>query len=35
MGIVIATKLGENKGLPRVWCEGRKLAREGIEVGMK
>lgn len=35
MATVIATKIGETKGLPRVWCEGKKLAREGIEPGMK
>lgn len=36
MATVIATKIGStNKGLPRVWLEGRKLEREGIEIGMK
>ncbi|WP_181824834.1 DNA cytosine methyltransferase [Aeromonas sp. ARM81] len=35
MATVIATKLSINKGSARVWCEGRKLSREGIEVGMK
>lgn len=32
MSTVIASKY---RGNARVWCEGRKLAREGIAVGMK
>lgn len=35
MSTVIASKFALNRGNARVWCEGRKLAREGIAVGMK
>lgn len=35
MAVIINTRFGENKGHTRVWLEGRKLAHEGIEPGMK
>lgn len=35
MAVIINTRFGENKGRNRVWLEGRKLAHEGIEPGMK
>ncbi|WP_068317909.1 DNA cytosine methyltransferase [Polycladidibacter hongkongensis] len=35
MTTIINTKLGETKGRKRVYLEGRKLAREGIEVGQR
>ncbi|MCH2089508.1 MAG: DNA cytosine methyltransferase [Pseudoalteromonas sp.] len=33
MATIINTKLGVNRGKPRVWIEGDKLAREGIKIG--
>lgn len=35
MATIINTKLGEDRGRKRVWLEGRKLAREGYQPGMK
>lgn len=35
MATVINSKLGENRGKKRIWIEGRKLLREGYQVGMK
>lgn len=35
MATIINSKLGENRGKKRIWIEGRKLLREGYEVGMK
>ncbi len=35
MTAIINTKIGVNRGKSRVWLEGRKLEREGFEVGMK
>ncbi|OEE37327.1 DNA methyltransferase [Vibrio genomosp. F10 str. ZF-129] len=34
MTTIVNTVLSENRGKPRVWLEGEKLAREGLEVGM-
>ena len=34
MSTVIASKFALNRGNARVWCEGRKLAREGIAVAL-
>lgn len=34
MSVIINTKFGTNKGKTRIWLEGRKLAHEGILVGM-
>lgn len=35
MPALINTKLGQNRGRPRFWVEGMKLAREGITPGRK
>lgn len=35
MATVINTKIGETRGVMRVWFEGRKLAREGFTQGVK
>lgn len=35
MATIINTRLGEHRGKKRIWLEGKKLAREGIEPGMK
>lgn len=35
MATVINTKMGESRGHRRIWLEGRKLAREGYQPGMK
>lgn len=35
MPTLIDRTLSENRGNPRVWMEGEKLAREGIQPGMK
>lgn len=33
MTTIINSKLGENRGKPRIWIEGAKLAREGYTPG--
>ena len=35
MATLIQTKIGENRGKPRLWVEGQRLAREGILPGMR
>ncbi len=35
MATLVNTHLAENRGKPRVWVEGTKLKREGIEPGMR
>lgn len=35
MATIINSKLGENRGRKRIWIEGRKLQREGYEVGSR
>lgn len=35
MATIINSKLGENRGKKRIWIEGRKLLREGYEVGSR
>lgn len=35
MSTIINTRLGEHRGRKRIWIEGRKLAREGYQPGMK
>lgn len=35
MTTVLTCKIGESKGVPRIWLEGDKLARAGVAVGSK
>ncbi len=35
MGVVIHTKVGENRGKTRIWLEGKKLAHAGVTPTMK
>lgn len=35
MTTVLTCKIGESKGVPRIWLEGEKLARAGVTVGAK
>lgn len=35
MTTVITCKIGDSKGVPRIWLEGEKLARAGVSVGAK
>lgn len=35
MATIINTRIGTHRGKPRIWLEGRKLTREGIEVGSR
>lgn len=35
MTTIINTKIGESKNVARVWLEGQKLARAGVQPGMK
>jgi DNA (cytosine-5)-methyltransferase 1 len=35
MTAIINTTVGQNRGRSRVWLEGKKLEREGFDVGMK
>lgn len=35
MPVIVNTKLGEHRGKQRIWLEGEKLRREGIEPGMR
>lgn len=35
MSAIVNTKVGENRGLPRIWLEGKILANEGIAPNMK
>ncbi|EPG9351913.1 hypothetical protein ACKU3Z_030515 [Pseudomonas aeruginosa] len=35
MTTVLTCKIGESKGVPRIWLEGEKLARAGVSIGSK
>ncbi len=35
MATVVYTKIGQTRGRKRIWLEGKKLEREGIQPGMK
>lgn len=35
MTTIINAKIGESKGLPRVWMEGQKLHHGGVQIGKK